>query len=632
MIKLRTVQQVVATAVMAAILVSGSMLFQISHAAADLQVAPLNPAFVEWQDRQSEPFEARFARKVTVNGEKRFLGLKPSPLDFSHLKNNLRKSALQTTRKSTVFLASYDLRTTNKLTPVRDQNSYGTCWAFATMAAIESYLKPSEIADFSEKQLAYIAYAGDSVYFTAEEAYQNDVLNQGGDMWKATALLARWSGPVNEADVPYGDDTPFDAKPVQKHLQLAIYLPHRTADSVSQFNPDNIKSAIMKYGAVAIGMNYSDDLDCFNEETFAYYYSGQEGANHEVNIVGWKDAFPKENFTNVPAGDGAWIVRNSWGESYGDGGYFYISYHDTSLDDGVALVVEDVDNYDTIYQYDPLGWITSIGSESGSGEIASFANMFTATQVENLKAVSFYAPTDSTQYTITVYKDCQSTPDSGQQAASPQSGTITEAGYHTIVLDTPVSLSQNEVFSVVVNVNTPGYNYPVPVESVMEGYSDNATAGAGQSFVSLNGGSSWVDLTTITSYEQANVCLKAFASKVVENQPYIILSDDSALVTLSSQGQVEVFGSSGTNTVTIETGAQVKCFNFAGANVINFAEAFSQFTITRSGATVYLRTSAGTDVRIPATLTSQTLGFSDQSLQLVITNGSVMLGSQVINP
>jgi len=624
----KSVQRIRTTAVMVFLLVLSSMVLQISFAVADSQVAPLNPAFVEWQNQQSEPFEERLSRKVTIRGETRFLGLKPSPLDFSHLKRNLGKNALQNARKSAVFPPTYDLRSLNKLTPVKQQNPYGTCWAFATMAAIESYLKPSQNLDFSEKQLAYIAYSDDSDSFTKGpvESYENDIFDQGGDMWKATALLARWSGPVSETDVPYGDDTLFDLKPVQKHLQHAIYLPNKTEDSISQFNPNNIKSALMTHGAVAIGMNYSDDPGCYNETTSAYYYAGEESANHEVNIVGWNDDFPRENFSTEPGGDGAWIVRNSWGDSWGDGGYFYISYYDQALDDGVALVVEDVNNYDTIYQYDPLGWIKSYGA----GERAMFANMFTATQSGSLKAISFYAPTDSTQYTINVYNNCQSTPDSGEKGASPQSGTITAAGYHTIVLDNPVSLNSNEVFSVVVDVNTPEYNYPVPVECVEEGYSDNASTGLGQSFVSFNNGSTWEDLSTITQLERANVCLKAFASKV-ESPPYIILSNGSAPVTLSSQNPVTVFGSSGINTITIKAGAQVKCYNFVGENVINFTETFSQFTISRSGATVYLSSNGKTNVRIPATRTAQTLGFADMSLKLVITDNKVMLGSQVID-
>ena len=51
---------------------------------------------------------------------------------------------------------------------------------------------------------------------------------------------------------------------------------------------------------------------------------------HGINVIGWDDNFPKENFTGKyqPTKDGAWIVTNSWGEDWGKDGYFYISYED----------------------------------------------------------------------------------------------------------------------------------------------------------------------------------------------------------------------------------------------------------------------------------------------------------------
>lgn len=281
----------------------------------------MNPAFIEWQNRQNDPLRAQSSRKVIIKDQARFLGLIAASLDFSHLKQATENSRDQSTRKTTaVFPETYDLRTLNKLTSVKDQNPYGTCWAFAAMASMESYLMPSEPFDFLEKQLAYAAYAGESESFTKGPVnpYEDEIFDQGGDMWRATALLAGWSAPVSEADVPYGGDTPLDEKPIQKHLQHAIYLPNKTNDPVLQFNPDNIKSALMTYGAVAVGMYYSEAPGIYNEEAYAYYYSGTGASNHEVNIVGWEDTF-----STMPAGDGAWIVRNSWGENWGDGGYFY---------------------------------------------------------------------------------------------------------------------------------------------------------------------------------------------------------------------------------------------------------------------------------------------------------------------
>jgi hypothetical protein len=89
---------------------------------------------------------------------------------------------------------------------------------------------------------------------------------------------------------------------------------------------------------------------------------------------------------------------------------------------------------------------------------------------------------------------------------TPSTGTITSPGYHTVKI-TPVSLNSGNIFSVVVKLTTPGYNYPIPAEQPVSGYSSGATASAGQSYVSCDG-NSWKDLITITP--NTNVCLKAF--------------------------------------------------------------------------------------------------------------------------
>jgi hypothetical protein len=90
---------------------------------------------------------------------------------------------------------------------------------------------------------------------------------------------------------------------------------------------------------------------------------------------------------------------------------------------------------------------------------------------------------------------------------------------------------------------------------------------------------------------------------------------------------VKVFGSSGVNTVNVASGARAECINFPGQNQININENSSNFTVKRSGAMVTLQSSTGTMVKIPATLTNQTIKFTDRSFMLVITGGKVKLGN-----
>ncbi len=116
-----------------------------------------------------------------------------------------------------------------------------------------------------------------------------------------------------------------------------------------------------------------------------------------------------------------------------------------------------------------------------------------------------------------------------------------------------------------------------------------------------------------------------------EIQSWLVLTDNSDPLILSLGDHAQVFGSTGINIINIETGARVQCLNFIGSNQINVEESSSEFTVYRSGATVYLNSSTGTRIKIPATQTSQTLRFADGSSGLVITNGKVMLGNQVVS-
>lgn len=111
----------------------------------------------------------------------------------------------------------------------------------------------------------------------------------------------------------------------------------------------------------------------------------------------------------------------------------------------------------------------------------------------------------------------------------------------------------------------------------------------------------------------------------------ITLTNNSADFTLPYQSYVRVFGSSGENTITIAPGARAILSNFIGNNTINFQEAARDFTVFRYGPTVCLAGSTNkTLIKIPATTTSQTLCFSDGNLPLLISEGNVLLGSQIV--
>lgn len=447
----------------------------------ELRTAPLNPEFVEWL-RRKDDLEAR----AHLTPEGYGLGLVPSPVDLSHLVYDTAEQRFLRT-----FPSRYDLRTLGRLTPVKNQNPYGTCWSFGTYGSFESCLLSSkgESHDFAENHLINL-HGFDWGY------------DDGGNAKMSTAYLARWTGPVHESSDPYPNPggSPEGLAPV-KHVYSVEIIPRRTSAT------DNaaIKQAVMSHGALSSSMYWVSDA--YHSPTYAYYRASEHTTNHCVVIVGWDDNFSRTNFANPPPGNGAFIIRNSWGTTWGEGGYFYISYYDGSFARNseiyVFLNAESTDLHSQIYQYDTLGWTRNTGYGS---DTAWAANMFMATHSSLLSAVSFYACAVNTSYQVMVYSDVTAgQPRSGVLRAE-QTGSFLNAGYYTVNLPVPFAVNTGSRFSVVVKLTTPNYDYPIPLEVAIPGYSSKATVSPGQSFISIDG-EFWSDAATTSN---GNVCIKAF--------------------------------------------------------------------------------------------------------------------------
>lgn len=544
-----------------------------AHAA----VAPLNPDYVEYMERQAadgRPAARSLAANSTENQQNHPVGgYVPSPLNWSHLDGKtwslpqygaaqsggtaLARSAANS---ADALPSKYDLR--SEIPPVRNQTAFNNCWTHSAMAATESNLIQKALADtsidLSEWYLTYYALNpyGNMPGFTnaSEEPYYYI----GGNDWKAVALLARGTGSVTTAKAPDITSTLYDYSRVyapavsQRDYKLvnALYLgdfatgKEQWEVQLSAARRDMIKRAITQYGVVSVGIHMGDmDSSNYNEETGAYYFGLHLGdvmegvdknndgkddivaTDHAVAIVGWDDDYSRENFAeaNRPQSDGAWIIRNSWGENWGDGGYCYVSYEEGTLCDGVAYDSETARAGENVYQYDPLGCVTWYvpGDPDEAGNVLYFANVFTAEGDDAISSVAFYVPDEGMTYDIRVYTDCGAdSPVSGTPAPETTSAGSLVPGYNTVTLDKPVEVAAGTRFSVVVKAVAAegGYELLAPVENFAYGGTENAAANPGEGWLSIDG-ENFYDIIQLFEDEgmsgtNPSICLKAFGERV----------------------------------------------------------------------------------------------------------------------
>lgn len=368
----------------------------------------------------------------------------------------------------------YNLADLNQTTPVKKQGSSGSCITFASMAALESSIKKVTGVeyDLSENNLKNMLKRFSIIGFC-------DLLpNDGGYDFEPVGYFASGLGPILESMDKYDTESVLSPQlSSQIQVQNIYFIAHR-----QNYTDNNlIKEAVMKYGGVFTSIKSSSNLNIYSQSTTA---------DHVVCIVGWNDTYSKSNFSPNAPGDGAFIIKNSWGTDTGNKGYQYVSYYDHVIGDMIytdsyndinfAVDYHNLYNYSSIYQYDSVVYVYKIKDNSSS---YSIKNIYTANQSQALSAIGTYF-INTSNYTIKVYVN--------DNLLTAKNGSVDIPGYRTIYLDNFYRINPYDEITVTVDITQnmdDEYIYVPLQDSDYPIYSR-----ANISFISYDNQKTWEDL------------------------------------------------------------------------------------------------------------------------------------------
>lgn len=370
----------------------------------------------------------------------------------------------------------FDLRDFGWVSSVKNQGAIGACWTFGTCGSLESaLLKATDTEyDFSENnvQNSMIKYS----------LYGHTIENEGGTEFMGAGYLLSWLGMFPTKYDTYdelGKISSLISTDEDIHIQDMIFVHPR----INSTDNNQLKDALIKYGGLWVAYNAQQQAPYYNSKTSAQYYNGTEDANHAVLLVGWDDNYSKDNFLITPPGDGAFILKNSWGSNFGDGGYLYISYYDTQFVTGyqaIGVIINNTVSYNKNYQIDISGMDKY---KNFNLSHIYYANEFEALENDLIAAVGTYFNNSGEKYEISIYVN--------DILKHTQSGISAFSGFSTIKLNNYIPVNKGDLFRAVIK----GVNVPLSINTRV--HNDGYT-----SFISADG--------KIWNTSENIICLKVY--------------------------------------------------------------------------------------------------------------------------
>ena len=347
----------------------------------------------------------------------------------------------------------YSSRDEGLVTPVRKQ-LYNTCWAYSSIASMETLLIRSSKPKYHLSTMHMNCWGCTTAQGTG---WQRQYTNAGYP-YIALGYLTSFGTIM---------DSLFNENMTQAdyNATLGAFYPYASADSViylSGKDRDTIKTAVYEYGGCIGNFHYNQLYITSDKKS---YYFDEEGLSvsdlngHAVEVVGWDDNYSKENFLvyQRPSTDGAWLCKNSWGDTVGDGGYTWISYEDeyifdnrfgpsyciTGFNDMTAVrEIKQNEVYGATFEFNYVEQVSSLINKMTYVNVFDFSDGY-----HNIEKVVFESTSEGSPYSI-YYIPVDSSGVPSDNTAGWKllaSGTVGYQGYHSVSVNYKAPLGKGAI-------------------------------------------------------------------------------------------------------------------------------------------------------------------------------------------
>ncbi|KAA8536062.1 hypothetical protein F0562_028540 [Nyssa sinensis] len=250
-----------------------------------------------------------------IHGVTQFSDMTPAEFRRNHL--GLKRLRLPADANKAPILPTNDLpsdfdwRDHGAVTSVKNQGSCGSCWSFSTTGALEgaNFLATGKLVSLSEQQLVDCDHECDP-----DEPGSCDSGCNGGLMNSAFEYSLKAGGLMREEDYPYTGTDRGTCKFDKTKIAASV-----ANFSVVSLDEDQIAANLVKNGPLAVAINavfmqtYVGGVSC--------PYICSKRLDHGVLLVGYGSAgYAPIRMKEKPY----WIIKNSWGEHWGENGYYKI--------------------------------------------------------------------------------------------------------------------------------------------------------------------------------------------------------------------------------------------------------------------------------------------------------------------